>query len=218
MEIFNDVLSDSELEFAWTLSRGGKVIGAGGAKLSLEAGDKEMREVVLALPEVSVRTPLEWRLTVKRNGEIVFDDTHHYAAFPKLSLRQPTARIGLFDTNGATAKLFADCGVKCSSVRSLEDIGSDVEVLVIGDGTLEKGEVSLPVIGRVDPQRGAVLDFVSRGGRILVLRQDVYPEGLFDLALTSHQSTMTFPLQPGHPALARLEPEDLKFWRGQPHG
>ena len=214
VEIFNDVLSDSELEFAWTLSRGGKVIGAGGAKLSLEAGDKEMREVVLALPEVSVRTPLEWRLTVKRNGEIVFDDTHHYAAFPKLSLRQPTARIGLFDTNGATAKLFADCGVKCSSIRSLEDIGSDVEVLVIGDGTLEKGEVSLPVIGRVDPQRGAVLDFVSRGGRILVLRQDVYPEGLFDLALTSHQSTMTFPLQPGHPALAKLEPEDLKFWRG----
>ena len=214
VEIFNDVLSDSELEFAWTLSRAEEVIDAGGAKLSLEGGDKEMREVVLNLPAVDNRTPLEWRLTVKRNGETVFDDTHHYTVFPKMSLPQPRARIGLLDKNGATARLFADAGIECSVVGSLKEIRSDVEVLVIGADTLERGEAQAPVIGRIDPQRGAILDFVSRGGRILVLRQAAYPEGLFDVALTSHKSTMTFPLQPSHPALAGLEPEDLKFWRG----
>src|SRR5512139_2521144 len=29
-----------------------------------------------------------------------------------------------------------------------------------------------------------------------------------------HQSTMTFPLRPSHPALRGVEAEDLKFWRG----
>jgi hypothetical protein len=46
------------------------------------------------------------------------------------------------------------------------------------------------------------------------LRQDEYPEGLFDLQPTPHQSTMTFPLRLDHAGLAGLNAEDLKFWRG----
>ncbi len=58
------------------------------------------------------------------------------------------------------------------------------------------------------------MDFVARGGRVLVLRQDAYPEGLFDLEPSPQQSTMTFPLRPSHPALEGLGADDLKFWRG----
>jgi hypothetical protein len=70
------------------------------------------------------------------------------------------------------------------------------------------------VVGRIDPGRGALIDFVSRGGRILVLRQEAYPEGIFDLQPTPQKSTMTFPTRPGHPVLEGLEADDLKFWRG----
>jgi beta-galactosidase len=214
VEIFNDVLTDSNLEFTWTLSQGNQAIGDGSAEVSLEAGDKQMLEVVLSMPKVDARTPLAWHLTLKRNGKTVFDDTHDYSVFPKLSLPQPSARLGLYDTHGKTRKLLADSGLQFAQVASLDKIGSDLDVLLIGDGTLKKGASEAPVIGRIDPQRGALLDFISRGGRVLVLRQEEYPEGLFDLSLTSQQSTMTFPLQPSHPALARLAPDDLKFWRG----
>lgn len=214
VEIFNDVLTHSDLDFAWTLYRGNQVICDGGAKVSLEAGDKQMHDVVLSMPNVDARMPLAWRLTLTRNGKTVFDDTHDYSVFPKRSLPQPSARLGLYDTHGKTRAILADSGLQFAQVVSLDKIGADRDVLVIGDGTLKKGASQAPVIGRIDPQREALLSFVSRGGRVLVLRQDVYPEGLFDLALTSQQSTMTFPLQPSHPALTGLEPDDLKFWRG----
>jgi hypothetical protein len=214
LEIFNDVLASSELSLEWTLSRGDQIIGTGDAKVSLPAGEKEMREVVLNLPPVDVHTPLAWRLTLKRNGRTVFDDTHQFSLFPPLSLSQPSTRVGLYDTKGATASLLANSGIDFVPVESFDQIQADLDFLVIGDGTLKPKEVGLPVIGCVDPQRKTLLDFLSRGGRVLVLRQDAYPEGLFDLDLTSQQSTMTFPLQPSHPALAGLQSDDLKLWRG----
>ena len=214
VEVFNDVLSPSDLTFKWTLSRGDRVVDSGGADVSLDAGEKRMLEVALDLPEVDVRTPLVWRLTLERNGERVFDDAHAYSVFPPLRLPRPSARIGLYDTSGATAGLFADSQVEFARVASLDAVDPRLDVLVIGDGTLAGGESTAAVIGRVDPQRGALLEFVARGGRVLVLRQDEYPEGLFDLTLTSQASTMTFPLRASHPALAGLGGDDLKFWRG----
>ncbi len=214
VEIFNDVLTDSELALEWTLSRAGQVLDTGNTNLSLAAGEKEQQQVALNLPQVDVRTPLAWRLILKRNGQTVFDDTHHYSVFPPLSLPQPSVRLGLYDPNGATGKLLASSGIDFVPMESLDHISPDLDLVVIGDGTLQQGAVGTPVIGRIDPQRKTLLDFLSRGGRVLVLRQDAYPEGLLDLDLTSQQSTMTFPLQPSHPALAGLQSDDLKLWRG----
>ncbi|NUQ65635.1 MAG: hypothetical protein HUU20_24460, partial [Pirellulales bacterium] len=81
-------------------------------------------------------------------------------------------------------------------------------------GTLAASPDEQPVIGRARPDRAALLDFTARGGRVLVLEQGAYPKGLFDLELAEHRSTMTFPLGSHHPALADVDPEDLKFWRG----
>jgi hypothetical protein len=35
--------------------------------------------------------------------------------------------------------------------------------------------------------------------------QAAHPEGLFDTILSTHQSTMTFPLRPSHPLLRGVE-------------
>jgi hypothetical protein len=69
-------------------------------------------------------------------------------------------------------------------------------------------------VGDVSSPRQSLVDFTARGGRVLVLRQEAYPEGLLDVSLTSQQSTMTIPQAVHHPALAGLEAEDFKFWRG----
>jgi hypothetical protein len=58
------------------------------------------------------------------------------------------------------------------------------------------------------------VDFTARGGRLLVLRQEAYPESLFDVSLTGQRSTMIFAQAKHHPALDGIEADDLKFWRG----
>ncbi|NQT53853.1 hypothetical protein HQ576_17485, partial [bacterium] len=105
-------------------------------------------------------------------------------------------------------------GVKPVAVRSLGEIPDGIDVLVLGEGCLRASKASAPVIGRTAPEREAVLRFAERGGRVLVLAQEAYPEGLFDFVLTRQNSTMTFAARSDHPALRGVSPADLKFWSG----
>ena len=123
-------------------------------------------------------------------------------------------KFGLYDTAGATANLFNDLGIKFDRVTGLNQLPNDLDVLIIGDATFAAGSKAARTIGRIDPQRGTAMEFVDHGGRILVLRQDAYSEGLFDFSLTSQESTMTYPLQENHPALSGVAADDLKFWHG----
>ena len=69
------------------------------------------------------------------------------------------------------------------------------------------------MIGEATSQRQSLVEFAVRGGRVLVLRQNAYPEGLFDMSLTGRRSTMTFAQAAHHPALNGLGADDLRFWR-----
>jgi hypothetical protein len=88
-------------------------------------------------------------------------------------------------------------------------------VLVIGANTLHADCAGTPLIGRTRPERTAIHEFVVRGGRLAVLHQDDYPEGMFDIQLTDQRSTMAFRLNRGWFAELDLEHYDpLRFWRG----
>ena len=214
VEVFNDILSPSELTLQWTASLGQNIVDKGSEIVKLAGGEKRMVPVTIRCPQVKERAEIKWNLTLQREGKVVFEDTHDYSVFPKLKTPSLTSRIGLYDTDGATARLLAELGVSIEPIQSLETFSSELEVLIIGDATLKPESNSARTIGRMDPQRGAVMEFVKQGGRVLVLRQDAYTEGLFDFSLTSQKSTMTFPLPANHPALDGLVADDLKFWRG----
>ena len=96
----------------------------------------------------------------------------------------------------------------------LTQLPANLQLLVIGAGTLQASPQGVPEIGRVAPEQTTLEKFLQRGGQVLVLRQPAYPEGLFDVPLTQHRSTMTFPQRPDHPALRGVAADDLKFWRG----
>ncbi len=213
VEVFNDVLAPSKLELLWTLSSAGKVLQQDRQVLSLPPGEKQMLDIALQMPPSESRTPVQWELTIHRDGRQVFNDLHHYSVFPKPGPPELSAPIGLYDPTGSTHDLFVSLGIRHSTVKSLDQIDDRISVAVIGSEALKPSQRQLPIIGRTDPRRDAVRRFLARGGRLLVLRQQDYPEGLFDVALTPHQSTMTFPLRHDHPALTGLEAEDLKFWR-----
>ncbi len=214
LEVFNDTLEAATLDVGWTLSRDGRELDKGAERLHLTPTEHKILEAFPRMPAVRERTPVAWRVTVERDGKTVFDETHRYAVFPRLRLPAVSARLGLYDPRGATRALLAARGVRAEAVASLDRVPAGLDVLAVGADAFDAGEQQAPVIGRVAPERAALAAFVARGGRVLVLEQRAYPEGLFQTALTRQASTMTFPLQAGHPALKGVEPGDLKFWRG----
>jgi len=213
IEVFNDILEPSTLALNWSLAVGGKAAEKGGQELKLAPGEQRVLDLTVPMPAAEGRTPAEWQVSLDRDGKRVFDETHHYAVFPRPALPKLSAQVGLYDPKGATRKLF-EAGGPAVPVEALDRLPAGLDVLVIGAGAFRAEERQVPVIGRTDPRRAALDAFLGRGGRVLVLEQDAYPEGLFDLSLSGHDSTMTFPQWPSHPALRGIEPSDLKFWRG----
>jgi len=214
IEVFNDVPEGSVLELAWTLSRDGVAIDRGDRRLQLGPGEKQPLEVTLRMPKVDARTGVAWQLSLRRGGQRVFEDRREWSVFPRVLFPALPAKMGIYDPSGVTKSLLDAGGLRTTSVSDLRQIPSGLDVLVIGAGALQASPRGVPIIGRAAPEREALSQFLKRGGRALVLRQDAYPEGILDADLTQHASTMTFALRPGHPALRGIEAEDLKFWRG----
>jgi beta-galactosidase len=215
VEVFNDVMEPSQLTLEWRLTVAGNEADHGQERLDLGAAEHRTIDFAMHLPPVDRRTPARLRLVLLRGKTPVFDDPCDYAVFPRRPLARPdAARFGLYDPRGETRKALAAAGLDPPPVASLTGVPGTVEVLLIGAGTLAAEKPQTPVIGRLAPERAALAGFLGRGGRVLVLEQAAYPAGMFDCTLTGHRSTMTFPLAGGHPALAGVPPEDLRFWRG----
>ena len=221
LDVFNDSLQAAELEFRWDLATGDQSIEQSAQTLRLEAGARQTLEARLHMPPATQRIPLVWHWTLRDRGQVVCEDHREYAVFPRVRFAEPDAEVGLYDPAGRTAAVFQSGGLPVTKVDNLASIPATVEVLILGDGSLEAAPPAVPVIGRIASERTAIDAFVARGGRLLVLRQDAFPEGLFDVSLTRHASTMTFPLRSDHPALRGIvsaaapgTASDLKFWRG----
>lgn len=213
VEVFNNVLTHSDLMLNWTLTQGDKVVDKGTERVSPDPNEHRMLSIDLRMPACANRTNLQWRIRLTRSGETVFSDKHDYVLFPRPARLDIKARFGLFDPQNTTRQLLDQIGVTTEEVGALEQIPNGLDVLVIGAHAFGAEGVRQQAIGYVDPRRAAIQAFVSAGGRVLVLEQDHYPAGLFAADLSDHQSTMTFAAATTHPALRGIEPEDLKFWR-----
>lgn len=239
--VFNDVLEPSTLVLKWTLLRpwqSGKIFRAGEEQLHLAAGEHRVVEVELRMPmEEAMNVPLsrnrggvpraswtalasdslDWDLRVDRDGRPVFQKVHElevfsrHAALPAIMVQSP---LHLYDPSGATKEALGSIGFRVASVPTLDKIGPEVQALVVGANVLQAESGGRPVIGRVSPERRGLYAFVARGGRLAVLHQDAYPEGLFDVELTDHRSTMTFELEGSGLGLPAHDPRSLSFWRG----
>lgn len=213
LDVFNDAFQQSHLTVAWTLSAADKVVDQGEQKLELEAGDHRMLTVDLDMPVVDRRTPLAWNITIRSNDTQVFEHTYNYYVFPPIRVPAISARLGLYDPSGTTARALQRLGVKPTAIASLTSPLPELDVLIIGAGAFSHIDSPALSIGETPSGREVLTDFVSRGGGVLVLRQDAYPHGWFDIALADHQSTMVFSLCHDHWAFYGMEPSDLKFWR-----
>jgi hypothetical protein len=214
VEVFNDVMQSSDLTLECHLVLEQKIADRAVHPVKLGPAESRMIDVLVNMPQVGRRTPVTWKLSLVRDGRTVFDDAHDYVVLPRVRLPQVGARIGLYDPEGTTGGVFQAAGLPTTPVERLDDLDGEFDVLVIGADALGRAGRERPIIGQVLPERAALVDFAARGGRVLVLGQEAYPAGLFDVSLSDHGSTMTFAARPRHPALEGVLVDDLKFWRG----
>ncbi|MBM4032238.1 MAG: hypothetical protein FJ291_10675, partial [Planctomycetes bacterium] len=211
--VFNDILEPSKLTLAWTLSLDGKSVAEGSEKVDLGPAGQQVLNITVPMPSVDERTPAQWRITLDRDGRRVFDETHDYAVFPRPILADFRGHFGLYDPNSSTRKILDSVRFTTRPVQALDKLPADLDVVIIGAGAFPAEKQGGPVIGRVDPRRAALAAFQERGGHVLVLEQQGYPEGLFGIQLTPQSSTMAF-RQWKINFSGDGRDADLLFWRG----
>ena len=213
--VFNE-REGGPLELAWTLRAANAVVGTGARDNRPRFGRAACAGSAAAhARNASSGPPLEWELSIRRDGKEVFRDRHELAVFPRPRSATAPWRSALFDPIGSTRDVLGGRGL---ATGAGEGPGRRAGVLrSAGDRgrCAPRGTPSeRPWWAAFPRSRKALVDFVARGGRVLVLRQDAYPDGLLDATLAEHRSTMTFPAASGHPALRGVAAEDLKFWGG----
>lgn len=236
LAVFNDALGPSTLDVKWTLRlpNSDRPLDRGEQRISLGPGEQRTIEVQLQVPraeqidaaQIKVtrawtswsQAALVWHLEVQRDGRTEFEARHDCYAMSRPAVPSGKdlsgVKIHLYDPAGTTRKAIESLGFPVVMAPGLEKIGSEVDVLIVGTNTLRADSLGTPIIGRTRPERAAIRDFVTRGGRLAVLHQDAYPEGMFDVQLSDQRSTMTFPLTPGffrEIDLGRCD--SWKFWR-----
>ncbi|MCX7599194.1 MAG: hypothetical protein N2512_10055, partial [Armatimonadetes bacterium] len=93
------------------------------------------------------------------------------------------------------------------SVEALDAVPEDARVLVVGAGALKNGPA---------PWAEKLARWVDAGGCLVCLEQDEYPDGWLPVEVeidAKHSTAIAFPRAEGHPVLAGLSAEDLRFWQ-----
>ncbi len=213
--VYNDVPEESRLTFRWELRHEGTRLAGQQQRLRLEPAGKRVVTVAYRVPDVRERTAATFAMTLQRDGAAVFEERKPYWLFPRQPLAPPGfgARVALYDPVGDTAKALQANGVVFTRAADLSNAPA-ADILIIGDRALKREGPAIPVIGRADAAQLVLSDFVTEGGRLLVLQQEAYPEGVLPASLTDRSPTMCFPQVPLHPILDNVRPEDLKWWRG----
>ncbi len=213
LAVFNDAMHASNLVLHWKLLSGDRTISADQTQLSLAAGQRTHVSITLPTPTVAQREEVTWKWQLQSDGETVFQDQRQLSVFPQCDLAV-SGKLGLYDPEGTTRPILEELGLNLQAIASIDQLPAGLDLLIIGTGSLKDTVSDIPVVGATSSPRESLVEFAARGGRVLVLRQDVYPAGLFDVSLTGKNSTITFAQAKQHPVLAGLGNQDLRFWRG----
>ena len=206
LNVFNDTPAAGDFTLRW---------GVGASRqsraLSLEAAGKRTETVAFTAPGTEGDFTLG--LELLRGTEVVFSNTLAYTALTRSTLvAPPHARLALFDPTGTTSALFQREGVPFVSITNLAtETYAGFNLLVVGRDALTNSPV--PEVGS-GGLGGRWDDFMKGGSWIVVLEQANYPNWMpLTLTLANEASHFAFPVS-GHPVVAELSPDDLRWWRG----
>ncbi len=221
--IFNDTLTGKEYVGIFRLEVGNKVAGGNwnlwynvtphGRVIEsfgkIPPGGKVERKLRFQLPPVDSPTPVRLYVIVNGDSATVARRTYEWTAYPRSGPVEPkyqTETVGLFDPQGGLSKALADFGLKHIRLTPKFDKLSDCRAVLIAEN-------SLAIIP--SDRLSALKDFVRRGGRMICLQQDNYPNLLPEnvvLPGAGVQNTYNFIRAENHPILKDITNDQLCLW------
>lgn len=195
-------------EWRWTCRRdaGATEELAGAGRVTVETGRQASVPIKIELPATALAGEYAIALTADFGlGGVQRDSlAFHVMAAPAAGMGAwIRMRVALFDPAGETAKLLGQLGVPFKAVAAGADL-KDYTLLIIGKGGLSA--------------KGAAPDLarVGDGLRVLVFEQTAEAlEQRLGFRVQEYGLRRVFARVPGHPALAGLEGEHLRDWRGE---
>jgi len=205
LEVGNKVANN-----AWKLWYGtlpdGRVIESFG---KIPPGGKAERKIQFRLPPVDSPTPVRLYVIVDGDSATVARRFYEWTAYPKSGPVEPryqTDAVGIFDPHGGLARALAWSGLKRISLTPKLEKLSECRAVIIAENTLTK----------IPPDRlSALKNFIRRGGRMICLQQDVYPNLLPENVVITGagvQNTYNFVRAENHPILKDITNDQLSLW------
>ena len=187
-----------------TWSLGLPKAAAGAKKITVKTGDQERIPLKFELPVGLAPGKYELAATAKFSTGETQKDTfiiHVLPHAPELKMAG-VGKIALFDPKGETAKWLAAAQLPCKKVEAGADLAA-FDMLIVGKSAL--------TVDGPGPDVGRVRD----GLKVIVFEQapDVL-EKRFGFRIAEYGLRQVFKRVPDHPALAGLDVEHLRDWRG----
>ena len=199
--IINNSRQAVSCECAWSLGLPQAVTGT--KKVSVQTGEQERIALRCDLPAALAPGKYELAATVKFAGGETQKDSFTVHVLPRRAPPRPSAKIALFDPRGETGKWLAGMEAPCQPVAAGADL-SPYDILIVG-------KAALTVDGP-----GPDVSRVREGLKVVVFEQasDVL-EKRFGFRVEEYGLRGVFKRVPDHPALAGLDAENLRDWRGE---
>jgi beta-galactosidase len=198
--LINDTRQEVSCRYSWVVEST-DLKSKGAAQVAVPPGDKAMVPVSVDLP--AEMRPGRYVLAARFDfGGQVQEDSFALDVLPREDRPAVSTKIALLDPKGLTAKLLKDQGLSYQVVGPRDDLS--------GFGILVIGRQALSVDGE-----GPDLSGVPKGLKVLVFEQDAdVLANRLGFRVNVHGLRQAFARTPGHPALAGLNDELLRDWRG----
>ena len=210
--LHNDTFEPATYVLSWSLAGPhGKVHAeATAAPRRMTTGGLQRGEFSVTLPDVEQRTTFVLSVRLEADGRLAYGEQRDIEVWPDEPMKMAGGRrtVLLFDPPGDTAAVLRRAGLEFGKIDALAAMDADAAaeaLLVIGEGALDETAADLAPLQR----------FVEKGGRVLVLAQNVTPRGLpTDTKLEPREwSSMPFVRLGDHPILNGISSWDLHFWQ-----
>jgi hypothetical protein len=199
--VINNSRQTVTCDYQWSLNLPQPLDGAG--RITVPTGDQQRVALKLDLPGNLPPGRYDLRATFRFPNGLEQEDAFAFNVLPRPAEVRGGARVALFDPRGETARMLSAMHVAHTRVEADADLAG-FDVLVVGKGAL--------TLDGPGPRIGRVRD----GLRVLVFEQTARVlERRLGFRVAEYGLRQVFKRVPDHPALAGMDAEHLRDWRGE---
>ena len=187
-------------DYQWSLDLPRPIDGVG--KVTVPTGDQQRVPLKLDLPGDLPPGRYNLRATFRFSNGQAQDDAFSLDVLPRPVPVRARAKVALFDPKGETGRMLSAMGIEHKLIEADAD-QAGFDVLIVGKGAL--------TLDGPGPRIGRVRD----GLKVLVFEQTAQVlEQRLGFRVAEYGLRQVFKRVPDHPAVAGLDAEHLRDWRG----